>query len=219
MQQQHNRDCANSLPPPAHVHLDEAPTLADLISAKHASERAFHDAIVREEAAELAYFRARPEHHLAVELAIGACLKLGIRFDLDQHRSECLREIDTVYRRDGPQAARILAKVLGEAAAIEQVDRWKAADIRTIGEAYQAAQASRDAFGYGQAIRDWQAASEADLDAFRAICAFRSATPEALRTQAEFLLEEMQKSRSLEPEHIELFLRSIILSDRKGGAA
>lgn len=198
---------------------DSSVILAGLIDAKIAAEAAHNTALDQDQAMEDAYFAAHPEREIVIPLEIGGALSFGVRFDLEQYRDDWLKELDAIYDRRRDSIVRVLATIISEDDARAKVDEHKANDIRKIGEAYVAAQASRDAFGYGQAIRDRAAMSDADMDALYAVCGFRCTTPQEYAVKAAFLLAEHEKSMGLAADEVEALLKSMMPEGQEGGDA
>lgn len=198
---------------------DSSISLAALIDAKIAAEAAHHAALDQDQAMEDAYFKAHPEREVVIPLEIGGALSFGLRFDLERYRDDWLTELDAIYDRRRDSIIRVLATVISEDDARAKVDEHKANDIRKIGEAFAAAQASRDAFGYGQAERDRQATSDAHMDALYAVCQFRCTTLQEFAVKAAFLLAEHKKSLGLDANEVEALLTSMMPEGQEGGDA
>ncbi len=160
-----------------------------MIAAKDAAYARFDVAIDRDWGTEKAYFAEHPKE-LLVPLSIGGAQSLYVTaHDLEECVADCQAEISKRYdeakrKMSGLSAA---APEIAEQ-ALTALHKAEKADLRKAKKMGREERSRRAAFGYEQALIEVDEASQGDIDALTAVCAYRCKTLEECRIKAEYLL-------------------------------
>ncbi|TIN20171.1 MAG: hypothetical protein E5Y51_03755 [Mesorhizobium sp.] len=195
-----------------------SPELERLIAAKRKTEVAYDEALEANYKIETAYFKAHRKE-LFVDLSIGGAQSFHPDFDRDYFHHDVRNEIikryeDHIRKLTGLEKIHpVLAKEAADALYSALIK-----DLRTFRQVLRDEIGRRKAFGYWQTETATSEASQADLDALTALCAYRCANFAELARKAEVVAHYTgPRFAEIRPEDLKVLLASMM--DEEGGAA
>lgn len=199
--------------------------LEGLIAAKHKAVDDFEDALTATSKLEEAYFQVA-QKELFVPLSIGGAQSFNVQsffahFDIAEHYQDVRKDIGRRYQEQHHKLA-ALTKVAPTTAveAATALQKAEAHDLRTLRQVLREEVSRRKAAGLWQAKEIEEAASDADMDAFTAICAYRCTTLADVARKAEALAHFLRGSCcEIQDEDLRVLLSSMMPADDEGGAS
>ncbi|BCG91439.1 hypothetical protein MesoLj131a_03030 [Mesorhizobium sp. 131-2-1] len=201
-----------------------SPELERLIAAKGKAYSDFDCALAKTSEFEEAYF-AKNKKELVVDLSIGGAQSFNVsahfaHFDVFDHyrdvRADIIRRYEEQHRKLAA-IAKIAPATAAEATAA--LRKAEANDTRVLRQVLRDEVDRRKAFGLWQVEEAQEAASQADLDTFTAICAYRCRTFADITRKAEVLAHYTgQMFAEIQAEDFQVLLASMMPADEEGGA-
>jgi hypothetical protein len=197
---------------------ETSPELERLIAAKRKADTHFNDVLTEVAKIEDAYFDAHKKE-LFVDLSIGGAQSFHVNgffhpiSDYQSVRADIIKRYEDQHRKLA-SIAKIAPSVAAEAA--DALHKAETRDMRTLRQVIRDEIERRKAFGFWQAKEAEDEASQADLDAFTAICAFRCTTVADFARKAEIIAHET-RATEIQSGDFQILLASMM--DEEGGAA
>ena len=179
-----------------------SPDLYRLIEDHRTAYRALEEAIDREQAFETAYDDVYSDPVIVPSL-------LGGGLGMSNGHEVCKKQIAAGYetqRERLTQLARVAPDLAEQVRAV--MDAKEAENMTLVDRVFAEEEARREAFGWAAAKRDSEAASDAEIAAAMAICAYPCGTIEEARIRAEYLATAPIFSDGLQPDQVEALLLS-----------
>ncbi|RVD31407.1 hypothetical protein [Mesorhizobium sp. M4B.F.Ca.ET.017.02.2.1] len=198
-----------------------SPELEKLIAAKDKACAAFDEALEASYEVEVAYFKAHRKE-LFVDLSIGGAQSFHPDFDRDFFHHDVRNDI--IKRYEDQTRKLVGLEKINPAIAASAADALNSAlikDLRTFRQVLRDEIGRRRAFGYWQAEEAREEASQADLDAFTDLCAYRCANFAELARKAEVLAHYTgSRFAEIQAEDFQILLTSMMpVTAGEGGAS